>query len=845
MAQRVFPCPACGRDIEVPDHYFKLAIPCASCGAVANRRTGRPFERPQGAPGSRQVLAVPPPPSQEPPPVPQQQQPLESPLTASQSAAEASPGIPAPEAQPQSWHYPPAAPYPAYPPAPRRGKKGLFIGLAVGFGVLLLLAGLAGAGVALVSAKGGNVPSKGAWLTVRSNYGWFSADFPVKPRFDVQHFETEMGKRTLRQWIAVIHGVPFEVSYYDLGNEPVMEYTFDPVAAASAIAEVLGELKSVTRRQLDGVEAREGVIQQSFGRRTFVMLARRGNRVYTLAVSNVKDSSEEAARRFFSDFRFLPIDYEAAKHDPGRQDGVTPLPLSFNKELERVLVAEQYFQNEWVASGGIAPLRVQSELENLPEGLKAHCRSMGRTSNVQVIGKLSPFAKGGSIRVTIKDGTGVAITRDIVFRITPFVKPPAAAGPVPTRVRLPASAQEVQAVQNGDLLVFRLQGTPLLAVVDVVNFTLLRTIRIPSSNSLFAAGGHLLVVYDNETSTFTVHHLLDSTQTRSAPSPFVGFPIAMTMGGNNSDIVMLRVAEGTRENFLCRYGLLNTRTLEGELLERRPPRFRDDDHEQIRLCPNGTVVGAWATTGGGRRAVGMLRGRDLSLHYNYTYKGEVLPVSGRNIAVTGRGFVLAASGQLIHRHGHFPLYPDLSGNFYVGADREVMRVYSADTHRQIRALPSWLKEGIRNPSNEVVVPISRHKVLVGLSPGRDEVIFHPFDPVADLAASDDPYVVVTSSPPWEAQGGRTLTYEIEAATHAASFAVELMDGPEGAVVEGARLTWPVPADYHSIEAEFLLRVSNLTGESTFHSFRVSVTPLEAPQDDGQLPDSDNDAPQGE
>ncbi|MCA8919499.1 MAG: hypothetical protein KDB32_10510 [Planctomycetes bacterium] len=394
--------------------------------------------------------------------------------------------------------------------------------------------------------------------------------------------------------------------------------------------------------------------------------------------------------------------------------------------------------------------------------------------------------------------------------------------PVKT-AKLPAPAEDVKLARNGDLLIAKLQGKKLLAIVDVKAGKLTKTIKTSTADCIFAAGGEKAVVYDATASVFTTYSLSDGKRLKAKKSPFTGVVCSMVMGSNNDKFALLRVAANTDALASVEYARLDLETLNGESLEGRPHNSSYRDAEQMRLSADGTFFCAWATshspTG---QIVGTVSETAIELQYEHNSVGHILPIPGKHLAVTGNGSVLTSANRVVKSHGGVSLYPDGTGAFYVGVNGQQVHVYATGSHQLFNTLNIPLPLDRWGRSTSVVFPLSNHKVLATLSTGRDAFQFYAFDPIGDLENSDLDYLLVLSSPPTQLEAGTTFEYTPEIATNAKSWSLESLDAPEDAKISDQKITWNAPKDAVGEEFEFLLRVTTDNDDEVFLDFKIKV-----------------------
>ncbi len=283
MAQRTFPCTSCSAPIEVPDDYFRALIACPHCGLAHFRLTGK-----AALSGAAPSAASPLPGAASPTPTyPSAPYPGQAPFAGPS-------GVPYPQPMGPQPYPRQGAPYPApfpgqpfrpqfggYAPLPQKSNKGLFIGLGIAGGVILMVLVLAA--IPLIAGSAGANSSED-WYQYTSTEGGFSAKFPKKPLEDSEVKQTGLGPRTMYRAMCVSGGVNYEVIYFDLGEGPEANFEFDANSGFAHAADGMkGRVVSTERITVCGVPAGKGVIENDNGYRGEMACLRVGNRVYIIA----------------------------------------------------------------------------------------------------------------------------------------------------------------------------------------------------------------------------------------------------------------------------------------------------------------------------------------------------------------------------------------------------------------------------------------------------------------------------------------------------------------------------------------------------------------------------------
>lgn len=224
--------------------------------------------------------------------------------------------------------------------------------------------------------------------------------------------------------------------------------------------------------------------------------------------------------------------------------------------------------------------------------------------------------------------------------------------------------------------------------------------------------------------------------------------------------------------------------------------------------PSGQIVGTVSDTA-------------VKLKYDHNSVGHIIPIPGKNMAVTGSGAILSGANAVV-KHHRMPLYPDSTGTFYVGGTNSSVSIFVTSGHQLIGKKNIAIVTDRWGRGMSELFPLSHHKVLATLSVGKDSIEFFEFDPIGDLESSDIDHLLVMSTPDPTVGAASTFEYQPEVKTSAKDWTLELLDGPEGAkIVDSKKLVWTAPDEIGRTE-EFLLRVNGSNDDEVFHEFKLEI-----------------------
>lgn len=297
MAQRSFPCTSCGANIEVPDDYFKAQIACPACHARHHRLTGKAAALMGQAHAAR---------------APQAQAPVAYPPQGPMPGA-MPPGYPPQGPMPHRGPLPRpgAVPYPgAYPqmfapmgPPPKSSNKGLWIGLGIAGGVLMLMFVAVIVAIPLIAGASVDLDDSSGWYEHTSEAGRYSVKFPGKP---MEESKTLSNGVRSTEAVAIKGGHAYIVTYFDLPTVHGVESTWSAAKGFASVADVkkasVSSLQPVT---FCGRDCTKAILENAQGYRAELISMRVRDRVYVLGCERLRGSAEINTRPFLDTFRLL------------------------------------------------------------------------------------------------------------------------------------------------------------------------------------------------------------------------------------------------------------------------------------------------------------------------------------------------------------------------------------------------------------------------------------------------------------------------------------------------------------------------------------------------------------
>jgi hypothetical protein len=419
------------------------------------------------------------------------------------------------------------------------------------------------------------------------------------------------------------------------------------------------------------------------------------------------------------------------------------------------------------------------------------------------------------------------------------------AEPVPeasdATTKTPGPIEDLALAGGGRFILLKLKGIPGLAMYDLYKAGITGTLRLPSSDFLFAAGGKTAVVYFPDDNVFQTWDLKSLTKKKTKPSPIAAKVNGIAMGHSRDDqaVVTFTGSGGARNGD---HFLLNTASLEAVMEGGKPYCWRlGHNHDgnpfhAMRTDADLTYVVEWvsglsmAARTGGRFSVTLAR-----------------DVHGQ-AAIGDDGFVYCSNGMIasidLVKVGSVEgqrLYPAVGGGLFLGLDEKTgVTVFPSG---KTTPLCKWGEfPGLARVEGNAPRPYYESQSRPGdlsfdkriiFVPALGRIVFVPvendrlelrrFDLKATLDESGIDYLVVLSLPKTQIRSRAQWEYQMQVLSKAGDVKYKLEFAPEGMTVSDAGLiTWKVPAKLGVEGEKVVVLVSDKAGEQAYHSFTLST-----------------------
>jgi len=402
---------------------------------------------------------------------------------------------------------------------------------------------------------------------------------------------------------------------------------------------------------------------------------------------------------------------------------------------------------------------------------------------------------------------------------------------------LPAPAGDVCAAAAGRYLLVALPRNKQLAVFDVNEAKVVKTLPLSEPGTKVTAGAGMIVAYNPDGHTLERWTLPSFRKEGPVPAPLAQ-PVYAIALGSASDGPLLTAAGNDPKRFGGALRFLDPMTFREvsiKPVERASEfGFRAGKGSQMRASADGRVFTTWTPGDRDRGPQALVvSGQRFKVTVETEPAGHVVPAPDGQLLFTGRG---VATGDGRPTTGTpdglaMPSIPAVHGSSYVcvQAAGKTAKIHLMVPGR-VTPLKVWNFELLAPvgadstnpiPPDRRVVFIPAAKLLVTLPASNDRLVLHKLDLPADPPKSAA--LAISSVPPPVVSRGSTFSYAITAHPPGQSLTFRLEEGPPGLAVssEGV-VTWPVPATQPLALVPVRIRVRSATGAEAVHSFRLGV-----------------------
>ena len=433
----------------------------------------------------------------------------------------------------------------------------------------------------------------------------------------------------------------------------------------------------------------------------------------------------------------------------------------------------------------------------------------------------------------------------------------------------PAPIEDAQLAASGQLLVLKLRGQSSLTVYDVPSGQLVKTLLLPTTEFLYAAGGNSVLVYLRDFQELASWSLIKFAPERSRDARSMGIPIALSMNPDNGKSALVRVmtSSGTSSSKITQTHVLDLQTLDLVKRQGEPlviPGADNFGYElQLRTNRDFSLMTQWSTRGSTYGIT--LRDEDGSYRKISNHGSQLFLIpSNQGYIFTGSGIVYTAEMlQSIRGYTHdlpalnsialTPLIPAVDTEFMLGVtpDGRIDVYQNGRTVKLCEAghFPGWANRSdhaARNGWNERMRTESQNKTsftfdrrlwamvdtqtLLLIPDANDRIVKRKFNLQELLARDHEKFLVVTSSIPPDVGGGEPWECKLTAVSDSFPLKFTLVEGPPGMTIDkSGRLSWQA-ADGINGRVPVSVRLENPSKQQTLFRF---ILRLHAKKTEGQ------------
>jgi hypothetical protein len=449
------------------------------------------------------------------------------------------------------------------------------------------------------------------------------------------------------------------------------------------------------------------------------------------------------------------------------------------------------------------------------------------------------------------------------------------AGAAPLVRRLDGEIGAIAVGGAGRYLLLTLKGARKLAVFDVNAANVVKTLRLPTTNSIAVAGAKTLFVVFPDERLFMRWDL--ATLKRDGgphPLPIKGRIKRLALGSDSDGPILAYWKEETPRVFspTNRYSFIDLDTLTVLKVGSIDPQgtqggvspsggsFTNDwtrsDRLHIRPSAGGSLFGTWDPESNVCRIMSAhgdaIRGSTPDQYY-----GPTVPGADGRMLFTGSGSRLDAGGKPVGRFerpasvgSRAMLIPSTDSAYYLAVEGLPMIAFdpnatpmaasavTASVHASgdgsrlatIHGLDEMTAAGTREHwHHDDFTPEQRFHfipaahLLITIPPSNDRLVLRRVEigEMLDGAAGDR--LTVVSLPTLVASAGKTLEYQVVARSKKGGIRYSLARGPEGLKVspEG-KLTWAVPSTLKGEDSTAVVAIEDASGQEIFHTLKIRV-----------------------
>ncbi len=345
---------------------------------------------------------------------------------------------------------------------------------------------------------------------------------------------------------------------------------------------------------------------------------------------------------------------------------------------------------------------------------------------------------------------------------------------------------DAQPADGCRLIVLKIEHDPALTIYDAVQGKLVRKLLLPSSDFVFAAGGHAVVVYFAEFHELQRWNLktYERELLKETPNQITN----LAMHPDNARQAIVRSLSQDKDPRVM-LSILDTETLEaaqhnGEPIKIEPLRSYSDDTVHYRMNEDFSMLTEWSVrySPSGLNVYSRLEDGSFRGISEHASTGFLIP--------TEQGFVFTQSGCILSSEAirfrntskqiesplfrDTMLYPALDGEYFVtrkpkeqlalyhrGSSEAVCSLgpFPSDDRDPVYPAESWWVKSTLSPARRIL-PVLESDFVVLLPGENNGIIRRPLHLDSILAREGKPFLLVLSATSIKLSGGASLEHRI-------------------------------------------------------------------------------------
>ncbi len=419
-------------------------------------------------------------------------------------------------------------------------------------------------------------------------------------------------------------------------------------------------------------------------------------------------------------------------------------------------------------------------------------------------------------------------------------------------LKLPEKVSDVVLAGGGRYLLIQMGAAKQLAVFDVNQAKIVKTLPLLSDKVKIAAGAEKFIVIEPDQHIIERWSLTTFEREKVSQTPFSGILKAVGMGYASQGPFVVRFAE--EEDYDAKTGclLIDLETLAPvpDLTFRQRMGFpRNRETMRIRASAGGELFGISTVRRDRESHLWVLDGKKVNNYRSYNLE-FIRPLPDASYVLTRYGLF---TRELFYRGNergkeaqyvatlHPAFYLEVpyfsrdktgtsSGSDYFGI------LYLTETGQRIANLPlsplNLEQDESKYGEPEFAPEFSLDKRLVYIPQAdllltfpytNDRMLMTPIQLQAELKKRGTDYLFISSLPPSHCQKGKTLEYSLQVESSSSQFEVELSAAPEGMkLIDSKKLRWEVPESFDDDEVFVVITVKAKGDQTEFQTFRLEV-----------------------